>query len=125
MSSATVEPVTGMSFLEIVDLGIMNEEAIEALQARGDMCVVTGCTRKPLADKSDQIRYDIVPAAEIAAYIRQCESKIGSEVFHMSAYPARDMWEAKLKVKRLDGSTVGGYRHGFQSKRLWNPPKSR
>lgn len=116
------EPTTQLAFTHIVDLGEVNDEVFPSLAAAGEVCVVTGCTEDARDDKSDQIKYDIVPVAELMAYIGQCQRKAGSDVFMMSAYPAKNMKQARLKIKRLDSATTGG-QHGYQAKMLWNPPK--
>lgn len=117
-----VEPMTHLDFTRIVDLGEVQESAVQALSELGSMCVVTGCTEDSRNDRSDQIRYDIVNVSDLHTYINQCQERAGSEVFLMSAYPAKDMKQARLKVKQLDSATTGG-QHGYQSKQLWNPPR--
>ena len=116
-----VEPVTSLRFTNVVDLGEVQEGAIEELARACTMCVVTGCTEDRRTNKSDQIRYDIVPVAQMLAYLGQCRDRADSDVFFMSAYPARNLRQARLKVRRLDQATTGG-QQGYQSKPLWNPP---
>lgn len=118
------EPVTGLNFTSVVDIGEVQEDSVAQLTQQGKLCVVTGCTEDPRSDHSDQIRYDIVPVAQLLAYIAQCQNNLGSAVFNMSAYPARDMQHAMSKIKQLDTATTGDQHtyHAHQSRRLWNPP---
>lgn len=117
-----VEPMTQLDFTRVVDLGEVQENAVRELARLGDMCIVTGCTEDARSDKSDQIRYDIIAVSDLHTYINQCQDRAGSEVFLMSAYPARDMQQARKKVSQLDSATVGGTR-GYQANQLWNPPR--
>ena len=117
------EPITGLKFMPVVDLGSVQEATIDALQAHGEYCVVTGCTDKARADHLDQIRYDIIPADQILLYVAQCQARLGAGMFNMSAYPAKSLAEARQKVQRLDGATTGSYHREFQSKALWRTPK--
>ena len=115
---ANREPVTGHTFIGVIDLGEVNEAALAAVQRAGSMSVVTGMFQDNTRGADPVIKYDIVPSAMLLQYVQQCQTG-GRQVFNLSAYPAGNIKDAKVKMAQLDGSTTGAHFHAFQSGRLW------